>query len=116
MIFCAAIGSSAGDLLESPIIEIAERLLGKGYDIQIHDENVELARLTGTNRDFLMNHIAHISNLLVADLDQMIGHGETILIRNPAAIEGLATDKHVADLVRISGPLPRERGYDGIAW
>ncbi|MBT5218045.1 MAG: nucleotide sugar dehydrogenase [Woeseia sp.] len=109
------------DLRESPIVEITERLLGKGYDIQIYDENVELARLTGTNRDFLMNHIPHISNLLVADIDQVINHGETIIIGNSAAefsaaIEGLATDKHVVDLVRISGSIPRERGYDGIAW
>jgi len=109
------------DLRESPIVEITERLLGKGYDIQIYDENVELARLTGTNRDFLLNHIPHISNLLVNDIDQVLEHGETIIVGNSAAefaaiIEGMGDDKHIIDLVRISKVLPQERNYDGIAW
>lgn len=109
------------DLRESPIVEVTERLLGKGYDIQIFDENVELARLTGTNRDFLLNHIPHISNLLVNDIDKVIGHGDTIVIGNSAPefseiVENMPSEKHVIDLVRTTKTLPAQGNYDGIAW
>ena len=109
------------DLRESPVVEVTERLLGKGYDIQIFDRNVELARLTGTNRDFLLNHIPHISNLLVDDIDRVIEHGQTIIIGNSAAefasvVEDIPAGKHVIDLVRISESPPRAGNYDGIAW
>lgn len=49
------------DLRESPIIEVIERLLGKGYDLRIYDKNVKIASLVGANRDFILNRIPHIS-------------------------------------------------------
>ncbi len=53
------------DLRESPMIEIIERLIGKGYDLRIFDKNVNLAKLVGANRDFILNRIPHISRLMV---------------------------------------------------
>src|SRR5579884_2405005 len=57
--------SGTDDLRESPMIEIIERLLGKGYDLQIYDKNVQLAKLVGANRDFILSRIPHISRLMV---------------------------------------------------
>ena len=109
------------DLRESPIVEITERLLGKGYDIQIFDRNVELARLTGTNKDFLLNAIPHISNLLVDDIQSVIQHGDIIVIGNaspefPGALSDIDANKHLIDLVRIPEELASRGNYDGIAW
>ena len=109
------------DLRESPIVEITERLLGKGYDIQIFDRNVELARLTGTNKDFLLNAIPHISNLLVDDIQSVIQHGDIIVIGNaspefPDALSDIDANKHLIDLVRIPEELASRGNYDGIAW
>jgi len=70
------------DLRESPMIEIIERLAGKGYDLRIYDKNVQLAKLVGANRDFILNHIPHISKLMVDDVDAVLRHGETIVIGN----------------------------------
>ena len=52
------------DLRESPMIEVIERLLGKGFDVRIYDKNVNIASLVGANRDFILNHIPHISRIM----------------------------------------------------
>ena len=70
------------DLRESPVIEVIERLIGKGYDLRIYDKNVNLASLVGANRDFILNHIPHISKLMVADVDAVLEHAQTIVIGN----------------------------------
>ena len=49
------------DLRESPIVEVIERLPGKGFDLRIYDRNVSIASLVGANRDFILNRIPHIS-------------------------------------------------------
>jgi len=95
--------------------------LGKGYDIQIFDRNVELARLTGTNRDFLLNAIPHISNLLVDDIQSVIQHGDIIVVGNaspefPDALSDIDDSKHLIDLVRMPEALASQGNYDGIAW
>jgi GDP-mannose 6-dehydrogenase len=109
------------DLRESPIVEVTERLIGKGYDIRIYDRNVALARLTGANRDYLLNHIPHISGLLVEDLKKAVAHGDTIVIGHSSAeFSSVADDAHkekrIIDLVRMSKVLPKSRNYEGIAW
>ena len=70
------------DLRESPMIEIIERLAGKGYDLRIYDKNVQLAKLVGANRDFILNRIPHISKLMVDDIAAVLKHGQTIVIGN----------------------------------
>lgn len=70
------------DLRESPVIEVIERLIGKGYDLRIYDRNVNLAALVGANRDFILNRIPHISRLMVPTLDDVLAHGQTIVVGN----------------------------------
>jgi GDP-mannose 6-dehydrogenase len=109
------------DLRESPIVEIAERLLGKGFNILIYDRNVQLARLTGANRDYLLNRIPHISRLLVDDLATVVDHGDTIVIGNSSpefapVLDSASSDKKFIDLVRIAKDLKDSESYEGIAW
>jgi GDP-mannose 6-dehydrogenase len=95
------------DLRESPVIEVIERLIGKGYDLRIYDRNVNLAALVGANRDFILNHIPHISRLMVPSIDAVLAHAQTIVIGNLdpefRQVEGrLLEDQCLVDFVRIT--------------
>ena len=60
--------SNTDDLRESPMVSVAEVLLGKGFDVVIHDPNVEASRLTGANRSYIEQEIPHLARLLRRDL------------------------------------------------
>jgi GDP-mannose 6-dehydrogenase len=109
------------DLRESPVVEVIERLLGKGFDIKIYDENVNLAKIVGANRDFILNHIPHISALMVDSPDDVLAHAETIVIGNGSEkfaelLQRVGPQQHVIDLVRITKDIPSNKNYDGINW
>jgi GDP-mannose 6-dehydrogenase len=97
------------DLRESPVIEVIERLIGKGYDLRVYDRNVNLAALVGANRDFILNRIPHISRLMVPTIQDVLTHARTVVIgnRDPefcAIPEELRDDQCLVDLVRITRP------------
>jgi GDP-mannose 6-dehydrogenase len=109
------------DLRESPMVEVIERLLGKGYDLRIYDRNVNMAALTGANRDYILNHIPHISRIMVSSLAEVIDFGEVLVVGNGAAEfrEALQSPREgqvVVDLVRIADRRSQEGRYDGICW
>ena len=109
------------DLRESPIIEVIERLIGKGYDLRIYDKNVNIASLVGANRDFILNHIPHISRLMVNDTEAVLRHGQTIVIGNndpefKQVPERLHEGQRLVDFVRIIEGRSSNGKYEGICW
>lgn len=109
------------DLRESPVIEVIERLIGKGYDLRIYDRNVNLASLVGANRDYILNHIPHISKLMVPTADAVLDFAETIVVgNNDPEFKGLVgrvgEAQKVVDFVRITGKESLNGKYDGICW
>lgn len=115
-----AFKAGTDDLRESPIVNVIEYLIGKGYDLRLYDKNVNLAALTGANRDYILNHIPHISKLMVQSLDEVLDFAETLVIGNGAeefrAVPALLKPGQVVvDLVRISQAQSGGQ-YDGICW
>lgn len=109
------------DLRESPIVELIERLLGKGYDLKLYDRNVNLAAIVGANKDYILNQIPHISKLMVDDAATVIDESEVIVIGNGDEqfrnlVTGIPAGKHVIDLVRINDDALGQEGYEGICW
>jgi GDP-mannose 6-dehydrogenase len=110
------------DLRESPLVELAERLIGKGYDVRIYDANVSLSRLAGANRRHIAEHLPHIGQLLTDDLDAVVAHAEIFVVGSatPEITETLAgvDDRPVVDLVRLpdAGARRGDEKYIGIGW
>lgn len=109
------------DLRESPMVEVIERLLGKGIELKLYDRNVSIARLTGANRDYILKTIPHISNLMVDSVEEVLDHAEVLVVGNGDAAfrqvpAQMRDDQELVDFVRISdGPSVPGR-YDGVAW
>jgi GDP-mannose 6-dehydrogenase len=109
------------DLRESPMVELAERLIGKGYDLRVYDRNVSLAAMHGANRDYILNRIPHISRLMVPSIEEVLAHAHTIVIGNASpefADVPRRTAEHqtVIDFVRVSDSRTVAGVYEGICW
>lgn len=109
------------DLRESPIVEVIERLLGKGYEVKIYDRSVSVAQLIGSNRDYLLHRIPHICNLIVDTVDGVLDHSEVIVIGNRSPefmgiLPRLHSGQKVIDLVRIVDSVSSNGDYQGICW
>jgi GDP-mannose 6-dehydrogenase len=109
------------DLRESPIVEVIERLLGKGYNLKLYDRNVNIASLVGANRDYILNQIPHISKLMVDTIDEVLEHADTIVIGNgdkefSTVFERIKDKQIVVDFVRITSQTSQTGRYDGICW
>jgi GDP-mannose 6-dehydrogenase len=109
------------DLRESPVIELIERLMGKGYDLRIYDKNVKIASLVGANRDYILNRIPHISRVMVNTMDAVLEHAETVVICNKepefqTVLPRLRSGQTVVDFVRIDRRRSEQGEYAGICW
>jgi GDP-mannose 6-dehydrogenase len=110
------------DLRESPLVELIETLLGKGYQVRVYDKNVSLARLNGANKAYIEREIPHIASLMCETLDEVLEQSDVIVIGNQApefraALGRLRPEQVVVDLVRITADRPALNGqYSGIGW
>jgi GDP-mannose 6-dehydrogenase len=115
--------SGTDDLRESPMVELAERLIGKGCDVLIHDENVALSRLTGSNKAHIDERLPHLAEHLTEDRARVADHGEVLVVATKdeatlAAVEHAPVGTIVLDLVHV--PQLRElrsaSQYLGLSW
>jgi GDP-mannose 6-dehydrogenase len=109
------------DLRESPIVELAERLIGKGFDVRIYDRNVQMAKVNGANRDYVLHRIPHISCLLLDSIDGLLEHAETVVIGNAApefstVASRVTVQQQLIDFVRIADAQTTSGVYAGLCW
>jgi GDP-mannose 6-dehydrogenase len=109
------------DLRESPLVELAERLLGKGYVLKIYDPDVSYGELTGANLQYVMSHLPHLRRLLVDTADDMCHGAQAIIIGKNGTVaaglvERLGGRTPIIDLVRVDAVQRSDGSYDGICW
>jgi GDP-mannose 6-dehydrogenase len=121
-LFGLSFKAGTDDLRESPLVELAERLLGKGYDVRIYDANVSLSRLIGTNRKYIEERLPHLGDLLSASVAEVMEHAEVCIVgcTDAAVLDALdaAGDRTIIDLVRLPDAEQRRTrpGYVGLGW
>jgi GDP-mannose 6-dehydrogenase len=108
------------DLRESPLVNLAEFLIGKGYDLKIYDRNVEYARINGANKDYINTRIPHVSSLLSSDLPGMVNEADIVILGNhdemfEGVVAGLPRGKRVLDLVGFMKTRSTSN-LEGICW
>jgi GDP-mannose 6-dehydrogenase len=106
------------DLRYSPIVELVERLLGKGYEVKVYDKNVNLSRLMGKNKSYIDEKLPHLSSILSTSLQEVISWADVIVISNKEEEFQKIHPKNnqkVIDLVRIDS-LRTLNDYEGICW
>jgi len=110
------------DLRESPMVDVVESLLGKGYQIRIYDRNVRLAKLFGANKKFINEKIPHISNLIVEIPEELLRESDLLIIGNNAPgfkdiVKASAGRHKIVDFVRIVKELTEsDDNYEGLCW
>jgi GDP-mannose 6-dehydrogenase len=110
------------DLRESPLVTLAEMLLGKGLKLRIYDRNVLLSRLVGANKEYIDGRIPHLSSLLCDTMDEVVDGSDVVIVGNKShefcdALYRARPEQIVLDLVRL--PLDSARvqaDYRGICW
>jgi len=113
--------SGTDDLRESPMVTLIETLLGKGLKLSIYDNDVEVARLFGANKQYIEREIPHISSLMNSDLNQVIDEAEVIIIGKKEDQFRVLSDKLnngrvLVDLVRLFEVTDARKQYQGICW
>jgi len=111
------------DLRESPILEVIETMLGRGFRVGIYDEFVSIARLVGANKEYIEKEIPHVSSLMRSSAEELVGESDVVVVSNSsekfrdALAESKRPDQVLIDLVRIINDHKSVNGsYHGICW
>ena len=109
------------DLRGSPVVDVIEALIGKGYKVKLYDQNVNIARLMGANKSYIEEHIPHVAELMCQTMQDVITHSDLIVIGNKAeefkgAFSLIGKEKLILDLVRVDKTRVSGGNYIGLAW
>ncbi len=109
------------DLRESPMVSVAEALLGRGADLRIHDPSLRMSALVGSNLRYIMSEIPHIGNLLKENVESVIQGSKALVIAHntPAFCQALNlafSDQVIFDLVGIKNPEKLAAKVIGLYW
>ncbi|HVZ84474.1 MAG TPA: nucleotide sugar dehydrogenase, partial [Terracidiphilus sp.] len=110
------------DLRESPILDVIETMIGKGFHVGIYDEYVSIARLVGANKEYIQKEIPHISSLMRASAEDLVRESEVIVVSTSSEKfrdvlrQAARPGQVIIDLVRIIEASELASEYHGISW
>jgi GDP-mannose 6-dehydrogenase len=102
-----AFKADTDDIRESPGLELIQRLIGSGYEVQVHDFEALRHDLYGANLATVEKH-AHIRKLMVEDAYEVISSSDLIVVAQHnkkylPLISGLDAGKILIDLPGLVG-------------
>ena len=109
------------DLRESPYVELAEILIGKGFNVRIYDPVVEPTTLVGSNRQYVEARLPHLRRVLTSSPSEALVGSDIALVSNsaPEVVDALlgSPPKRIIDLSgRLGSEIEGMAGYEGVAW
>ncbi|WP_298825157.1 nucleotide sugar dehydrogenase [uncultured Piscinibacter sp.] len=121
-LFGLAFKPGTDDMRDSPLVTLAERLIGKGFDLVIYDGFVKISRLLGKNKEFIDREIPHLDRLLQESPEAALADAEVIVVGHAdaaarRAIVAQAAGRRIVDLsgyAELGGAPAAE--YEGICW
>jgi GDP-mannose 6-dehydrogenase len=121
-LFGLSFKAGTDDLRESPLVALAERLLGKGYELAIFDRAIDLSRLMGANREYIDREIPHLEKLLASEAAGALDGAGTIVIGHvgPSEIQAITTAGKGRNVIDLQGVQEIQAfdgiHYEGICW
>ncbi len=120
-LFGLAFKPGTDDMRDSPLVTLAERLLGKGFDLAIYDDFVKISRLLGKNKEFIDREIPHLNRLLKETPEQVLDGAKIIVVGHAdaaarAAIIACAAGRRIVDLSGYAELRNAGADYEGICW
>lgn len=114
--------SGTDDLRDSPLVDLVERLIGKGIQLRIYDPEVRVSRLIGANRRYIEEVIPHIGSLMCDDMEEAMRDTGTVVVglSGDAIMDELyanvTAEQFVLDFVRIPERDRLKGSYRGVCW
>ena len=111
--------SGTDDLRNSPMVALAEQLTGKGFIVRVYDENIYTQHLLGANREYMSNHLPHLSSLLTEDIESVIKMSDLIVICHKEDVFRKAIYDHPGkQFIDLAGVIKGEKpaNYEGLCW
>lgn len=121
-LFGLAFKPGTDDMRDSPLVILAERLLGKGHQLTIFDRSVRVSRLLGKNKEFIEREIPHLERLLCDTPEATLKNAQVIVIGHAdeaarKAIMDGATNCRIVDLSGYADLREAQLAhYEGICW
>ncbi|MFC2061487.1 nucleotide sugar dehydrogenase [Elusimicrobiota bacterium] len=112
------------DLRFSPALEVGEYFIGKGYEVNIFDSNVNLSKLVGKNKEYLFTKFPHIAEVLTDSIDELVDKSEVIVVVNRESYfknylinkKDKLDSRIIIDLIGICKEEFEGDNYEGICW
>ena len=95
--------SDTDDLRESPLLDLAEHLLGKGYKLSIYDPDLRADELIGANQRYVQERLPHLSNILVKDVGAAAAQADLVIVGKamPGVVDRLGSTVPVFPIHRL---------------
>ncbi len=110
------------DLRESPLVTLAEQLIGKGMQLSIYDPEVHVAKLLGANRSFIEKHLPHIGEMLRPEMRTVVQESDVLVVglTGQDVFDELAktcrADQVLIDLVNLPANQAVQAKVVGLCW
>lgn len=122
LLYGLAFKAGTDDLRESPYVILAEKLVGRGYEVAIFDESLIISDLVGSNLEYSNTLMPHLKNFMVADLNSAICDSELVILCHKMEVSeeinfDLLSEKVVFDLAKIDENISKKLNhYQGVSW